>query len=185
MTTVLPEPPRSALVDTRTGMLAREWVLFFDALRRAIVSGLDDSVGGRLDSLEADSLFVGNDSSTGSNADYNDAVVRGRIDDLETELLWLGTDQAEAQPDPSTDEPDLSDLFTPPDSTGAIRQLTGSLAEANLAALMQTDATASIRQLKRSIRDLETAQAMVTDHTALIAAVVHRLQALETEGAFP
>lgn len=185
MTTTLPDPPRSPLVDTQTGLLAREWVLFFDALRRAIVSGLDDSVGGRLDSLEADSLFASGDSGGGSNTDYNDAVVRGRLDDLETELLWLGTDPVEAQTDPSEDETDLSDLFTPSDSTGAIRQLTGSLAEANLAALMQTDATAALRQLKRSIRDLETAQAMVTDQTALIAAVVHRLQALETEGAFP
>jgi hypothetical protein len=155
MSTVLPEPPRSALIDTRSGMLSREWVLFFDALKRAIVSGLDDAVGGRLDALESDSLFASGDGGSGSNTDS------------------------------SEDETDLADLFTPSDSTGAIRRLTSSLAEANLVALMHGDSTAPLRQLKRSIRDLELAQAMATDATAAIAALVHRIQVLETEGAFP
>lgn len=184
MTTVLPDPPRSALIDSRTGMLAREWVLFFDALRRAIVSGLDDSVGGRLDALESDSLFSGGDSDTGST-DYNDTVVRGRLDDLEIEQLWTGIDPVEHELDESNTETDLSELIMTPDATSSIRRLTGSLKEANLLALTQGDATAAIRQLRRSIRDLETAQAMVTDQTGLIAAVVRRLQELETEGAFP
>jgi hypothetical protein len=185
MSTVLPEPPRSALIDTRSGMLSREWVLFFDALKRAIVSGLDDAVGGRLDALESDSLFASGDGGSGSNTDYNDAVVRGRIDDLETELLWVAADRSNDETDPSEDETDLADLFTPSDSTGAIRRLTSSLAEANLVALMHGDSTAPLRQLKRSIRDLELAQAMATDATAAIAALVHRIQVLETEGAFP
>lgn len=184
MTTVLPDPPRSALVDVRTGQLAREWVLFFDALRRAIVSGLDDSVGGRLDALESDSLFSGSGSETGSNTDYNDAVVRGRLDDLETELLWLATDRAEAEPDPSETETDLSELVMTPDHTADIRRLTRGLAETQLDALMTPDATATIRQLRQRVVDLETAIALVNDSTALIAALSRRLATLETEGLF-
>jgi len=159
--TTLPEPPRSPLVDVRTGALAREWVRFFDDLRRAIVSGLDDEVGGRLDALEADSLFGGGDGSSGSNTDYNDAVIRNRLTDIETELLWLSTDQTEARAATATVD-----------------------ADAQLEAIMATDATGAIRQLRRAIVDLETAQAMTVDASATIAALAKRLGDLEIEGAF-
>jgi hypothetical protein len=51
--TTLPEVPRAPVLDQRTGQMSREWVRFFDDLRKALLSSLDDAVGGRLDALEA------------------------------------------------------------------------------------------------------------------------------------
>jgi hypothetical protein len=185
--TTLPDPPRTALVDPKTGTLTREWTLFFDALRRAIVSGLDDAVGGRLDTLEAESLFDGTSSASGAGSDYNDAAVRARLDGIETELIWLATDQAEAETaQASTDDGDLDALLGPfPDPTGTIRHLQRAVTDAQLVALTAPDPnSAVIRRLTRAVRDLETAQAMATDAAGQIAALVYRLNALETEGSW-
>jgi hypothetical protein len=184
MATTLPDPPRTALIDVRTGGLTREWTLFFDALRRAIVSGLDDAVGGRLDALEADSLFGGSSTASGAGSDYNDAAVRDRLDAIETELIWLGTDAAEAETvQVSTGDEEL-DAYSSPDSNAAIQRLTRDVAGAQLVAFMAPDPTAAIRLLQRAVRDLETAQALATDAAGAIAALAHRLETLETQGAW-
>jgi hypothetical protein len=183
--TTLPEPPRTALIDPASGMLARPWVRFFDDLRRAIVTGLDVTVGGRLDALEGDTLFEGS-GQTGGNSDYNDATVRARIDDLETELLFLNDHPPPQDATPvssSTDEAGQEALISP-DSIAALRKLSRRLDEANLTALMAQDTTAALARLKRAVRDLEAAQAMATDAAGTIAALANRLQHLETEGSW-
>jgi hypothetical protein len=184
--TTLPEPPRTGLIDPASGMLSRPWVRFFDDLRRAIITGLDVTVSGRLDALEGDALF---DSSgqTGGNSDYNDAAVRVRLDDLETELLFLND-----HPPPSNDTPESSGtddagqeaLISLWDGTAQLRKLSRRLDEANLTALTAPDATAALARLKRAVRDLEAAQAMATDAAGQIAALANRLQHLETEGSW-
>ena len=187
MATTLPDPPRTALVDVRTGGLTREWVLLFDALRRAIVSGLDDAVGGRLDALEADAIFGGTSTDSGAGSDYNDAAVRDRLDGIETELIWLGTDAIEAATaEVSTDDEELDAVSNSFSSDGVadIRRLTRGVADAQLVAFMAPDPTAAIRLLQRAVRDLETAQALATDAAGAIAALAHRLETLETEGAW-
>lgn len=161
--TTLPEPPRAALVDPRTGGLTREWTRFFDDLRKAIIAGLDEGVGNRLDRLELDALFSVDDGAGGaSGAGYNDTTVRARLEALETELLWIGTDAAEAGAgQSSTDDGNLDAVLGPfPDPAGAIQRLT------------------------RAVADLELAQALATDASAKIAAFAYRLNALENENLF-
>lgn len=161
--TTLPEPPRTGLVDPRTGQLTREWVRFFDELRKAIVASLDEGVGGRLDRLELDTLFSsdgGGGASGGSS--YNDTTVRTRLDAIETEMLFLnGT-------------PPPQDYQTGQDSTG----------DWELDPLFSSLNDGTVQRLARAVRDLETAQAMATDAAGVIAALAHRLGDLETQTLF-
>lgn len=138
--TTLPVPPRSALVDPSTGQLTREWVRFFDDLRRAIVSGLDDSVGGRLDALESDAVFAGGDGGGGGGNSYNDAPVRGRLEALETEALFPASSGAG----------DLAELR-------ARMALLESLGEQrDLEVAMLPDAAGQVARLRARLADLET-----------------------------
>lgn len=161
--TTLPEPPRTPLVDARTGQLTREWVRFFDELRKSIISSLDEGVGGRLERLEMDTLFggeAGGGASGGSS--YNDTTVRARLDAIETEMLFLHTDRIEAETGQDiTAEDDLDPLFNSLNHDG------------------------TIRRLARAVQDLELAQALATDASAQIAALAARLNALENENLFP
>lgn len=168
--TVLPDPPRSALIDARTGLLAREWTRFFDELRRAIVSGLDDAVGGRLDALEADSLFGGGGDAGGSGSSYNDSAVRDRLDALETDLLFAAA-SGSASGDASVLAERVALLEEEVDGLGA---------EAALA----VDPSAALAELRRRLGALELAQAMAVDAEARIRLALRRLADLETEGLF-
>lgn len=138
--TTLPDPPRSALVDPQSGLLTREWVRFFDDLRRAIVSGLDDSVGGRLDALEGDALFDGADGSGGSSSSYNDAVLRGRVEAVETELLFpLSSSGGEGA-----------------ELAARMALLEATAVDRELEAAFVPDAAAAVALLRARLADLET-----------------------------
>lgn len=138
--TTLPDPPRSALVDASTGLLTREWVLFFDALRRSIISGLDDSVGGRLDALEGDALFNGADGSGGSGSSFNDTVLRGRLDALELDLLF-----------PASSSGDVDAAVQ-----ARLAGLEDAGADRDLEAAMLPDPAAALALLRARLVDLET-----------------------------
>lgn len=162
--TTLPEPPRTGLVDPRTGQLTREWVRFFDELRKAIVASLDEGVGGRLSALEMDTLFSneGGGSSSGGSS-YNDTTVQARLGAIETEMLFLN-----GQPP------------QPSDQTGQ-----ASTGDWELDAAFSSLNAGAIQRLQKAVRDLELAQAMATDAAGVIAALAYRLTDLETETLFP
>jgi hypothetical protein len=191
--TTLPTPPRSSLVDPKTGTLTREWVRFFDDLRRAIISGLDEGIAPRLDQLEADNLFdTGN--GAGSNTSYNDATVRGRLDAIETELMFPpvggpATDQDEVNARLTLLEQSQGDAqidaLTTPNPAQAIRRLNRAVRDLETAQAFVTDASATIAALVNRLAELEMAQALVPDASATIAVLASRLAALETEGTFP
>jgi hypothetical protein len=186
--TTLPEPPRTGLVDPRTGQLTREWVRFFDELRKAIVASLDEGVGGRLSALEMDTLFSqdGTGGASGGSS-YNDTTVQARLGAIETELLFLnGTPppQDYQTGQASTDDWDLDAVFNSlNDGTG--QRLRKDLDGTGLDAALATDSAGAIQRLAKAVRDLETAQAMATDAAGIIAALAHRLRDLETETLFP
>jgi hypothetical protein len=170
MTTQLPETPRSALIDPRTGQMAREWIRFFDDLRRAIVSGLDDSVGGRLDALEADTVFDSGSNGSGGSGGYNDSAIRARIEQLETDLLF---------PPPVRSESDTAEV----EARLALLQQTSD--DASLEALFAPDRAAELADLNARLHEVELALTMIDDASARLRLLLHRVQTLETEGLFP
>lgn len=168
--TTLPEIPRSPLIDPQSGSLSREWIRFFDDLRKAIVASLDDAIGGRLEALESDALFGSGDGGAGSNTDYNDATVRGRLDAIETELMF---------PFPGANTSDADEL------SARIALLEENSVEANLDAAFQIDPVGELKELRSRLADVETILTTIDDASARLRALVHRLAALETEGLFP
>jgi hypothetical protein len=161
--TTLPEPPRTGLVDPRTGQLTREWVRFFDELRKAIIASLDEGVGGRLDRLELDTLFSGDGAGGGgSGGSYNDTTVQARLGAIETELLF------------TNGFPPPQDYQTGQDSMG----------DWELDAVLTPFPDGILQRLAKAVYDLETAQAFATDAAGRIAALSHRLKDLETETLF-
>lgn len=187
--TTLPEPPRTGLVDPRTGQLTREWVRFFDELRKAIIASLDEGVGGRLDRLELDTLFSNDGTGgAGGGSSYNDTAVNARLGAIETELLFLN-----GQPPPqdyqtaqdSTDDWELDAVLGPfPDPAGAIQRLAKASETLELIAAVAPDSAGTIQRLQKAVQQLELAQAMATDAAGIIAAMAHRLSDLETETLF-
>jgi hypothetical protein len=168
--TTLPEIPRSPLIDPKSGTLAREWIRFFDDLRKAIVSSLDDAIGGRLEALESDALFGSGDSGAGSNTDYNDATVRGRLDAIETELMF---------PFPGADNGGADEL------SARIALLEENRDDASLDAAFQGDPLSELKELRSRLADVETILTTIDDASARLRVLVNRLAALEEEGLFP
>src|SRR4051812_25729577 len=168
--TTLPEIPRSPLIDPQSGSLAREWIRFFDDLRKAIVASLDDAIGGRLEALESDALFPGGDGGAGSNTDYNDATVRGRLDAIETELMF---------PFPGADQGSADEL------AARIAILEETRDDAGLDAAFQVGPIGELKELRSRLADVETILTTIDDASARLRALVHRLAALEEEGLFP
>lgn len=160
--TTLPEVPRAPVLDQRTGLMSREWVRFFDDLRKALLSSLDDAVGGRLDALEAESLFGGGDGAGGGNADYNDAALRGRLEALETELMFPAAiprnDAAELEArlaflESISDDASLDTAFPVAPEPGDLRSRMAAV-ELSLATI--DDSTAKLRMVLQRMATLET-----------------------------
>jgi hypothetical protein len=171
MTTQLPETPRSSLIDPRTGQMAREWIRFFDDLRRAIVAGLDDSVGGRLDALEADTVFDSGSGGSDGSGSYNDSAIRARIEQLETDLLF--------PPPAQRSESENAEV----EARLALLEQTSD--DASLQAIFAPDRAAELADLTARMHEIEVALTMIDDASARLRLLLHRVQSLEVEGLFP
>jgi hypothetical protein len=147
--------------------MSREWVRFFDDLRRAIISSLDESVGNRLDNLEAEALFPGGDGAAGGGSSYNDFAVRARIEAIETELMF-------PQAIPRNDAAEME----------ARLALLKETADATTLDLMFTRQPPHVRDLRSRLEAVELALATIEDGTAKLRLVLQRLAALETQNLF-
>jgi hypothetical protein len=169
--TTLPEPPKSALVDPSTGALTREWLRFFDDLRRAIVSSLDDTIAVRLDALEGETLFGGADGTQGATA-FSDAELRARLDLLELDNAFLRT---------SGD----GDTAAVEALSAQITIVQSDILAHALELTCLPDSTAAVILLRKRVRDVEMVQAIDQPDTgAVVRGLMRRIQFLETLAVF-